>query len=387
MRKVKEQLQNMTKLNFIKNISLAVFVAFLFIPQVVAAQEVHNDNQGTWRGEVLNIQSEEKRIIPGTDTEHLYQTIEVEVLDGPQTGQIIIIENDFLELEKGDKFYYNHLVFIDGFEVYAVTNIDRRDALLFFVGLFVVAVLVFGGWQGLRALLALAGSFLAIFYVLLPGLLKGYDPLMISFVVASVILAAAIFFTHGVNRVSAAAYGGTMLSIFLTGTLAIIAVRMSDLSGLVSDESVYLNLNTGGTLDFTGLLLGAIIIGVLGALDDIAITQAAIVAELFDANKNMSRKEAYARALRVGKDHVGALVNTLVLAYAGVSLPLLMHFNLSTLSFWSLANSEVFATEIIRAVVGSIGLIMTVPIVTGLAVFYLKDYQGKKLHSHHGHSH
>jgi uncharacterized membrane protein len=179
-----------------------------------------------------------------------------------------------------------------------------------------------------------------------------------------------------------------MLSVLLTGILAIVAVTMSSLSGFVGDESVYLNFNTQGSLDFTGLLLGAIIIGVLGVLDDIAVTQVAIVAELYDSNATMGRREIYRRALRVGREHVSALVNTLVLAYTGVSLPLLLYFYLSPTSFSSLVNAEIFATEIVRTIVGSIGLIMTVPIVTALAVFYLKGYKSKHSHSHsHGHSH
>lgn len=361
---------------------------FLLIPSFSYAQEVHNEYQGTFRGKVIEIQSEEMREIPGTDAEHLYQTIRVEILDGPEEGEIVMIENDYLELDKGDKFYFNHSIYIDGSEVYAVVNIDRRDSLILFGLLFVGVVIAFGGWQGVRSLVALIGSFLAIFYVLLPGLLNGWNPLLLSLLVASGILAAAIFFTHGFNRESIVAYAGTMMAVFLTGILAIIAVSVSDLSGFVSDESVYLNMNTNGTLNFTGLLLGAIIIGVLGVLDDIAVTQAAVVSELFDSNASMGRREVYARAIRVGREHVGALVNTLVLAYAGVSLPLLLYFYMSPVSFWSLINSEIFATEIIRAIVGSIGLIMTVPIVTGLAVYYLKGYKSKHAHSHsHGHVH
>lgn len=366
-------------------LSVAVF---LFLPFTGYTQEVHNAYQGTYRGQVMEIQSEELREIPGTGTEHLYQSIEVKVLDGPAKGDTIIIENDYLELEEGDKFYFNHNIYIDGTEVYGVVNIDRRDSLIFLGLLFVGAVVAFGGWQGVRSLFALGGSFVAIFYVLLPGLLHGWNPLLLSLLVASGILAAAIFFTHGFNRESAVAYGGTMLAVFLTGILAVIAVKISDLSGFVSDESVYLNMNTDGTLDFTGLLLGAIVIGVLGVLDDIAVTQAAVVTELYGSNENIGRREVYTRALRVGREHVGALVNTLVLAYAGVSLPLLLYFYMSPMSFWTLVNSEIFATEIIRVIVGSIGLIMTVPIVTGLAVFYLQGYKSKHGHSHsHGHIH
>jgi len=206
--------------------------------------------------------------------------------------------------------------------------------------------------------------------------------------VAGGILFAAIFFTHGFNRESLVAYGGTMIAVLITGVLAILSVHGSDLSGFNVEESVYLNFNTGGTLDFTALLLGAIIIGVLGVLDDIAVTQAAVVAELFDSNKGMTRREAYKRAIRVGREHVGALVNTLVLAYTGASLPLFMYFYLSLATFGSSVNSELFATEIVRTIVGSIGLVLTVPIVTFLAVLYLKGYKPKHSQSHsHGHSH
>jgi uncharacterized membrane protein len=353
-----------------------------------SAQSLQTEERGTWRGKVLEIKSQEMREIPGTGTEHLYQSIEIEIIEGPKKGEVITIENDYLELDKGDKFYFNYFVYVGGEEVYTVTNIDRRDSLIFFVLLFVVAVIAFGGWQGVRSLLALCGSFAAIFLVLIPGLLNGVNPLLLSFVVAASILFVAIFFTHGFNRESSIAYVGTMISVCITSVLAIVAVNVSDLSGFISDESVYLNFNTQGTLNFTGLLLGAIIIGVLGVLDDIAVTQAAVVAELYDSNKEMSRKEAYQRALRVGREHVGALVNTLVLAYTGVSLPLLLYFFLSPVSLWALINSEVFATEIIRTVVGSIGLILTVPIVTSLAVIYLRGHKSTHTHSHsHGHSH
>ena len=367
-----------------------MIVAVCLLPNIGLAQEIHNEFQGTWRGQVVEITQEEKRIIPGTETEHLYQTILVEVLDGPMRGEEIVIENDYLELDVRDKFYFNHYIYIDEQEVFAVTTIDRRGALVFFVLLFVGAVVALGGWQGIRSLVALVGSFVTIFYILLPGLLAGWNPLFLSFAVASVILAAAIFFTHGYNRESLVAYSGTMIAVGLTGILAIIAVHMTDLSGFVSDESVYLNFNTAGELDFQGLLLGAIIIGVLGVLDDIAVTQAAVVVELYRSNAAITGREVYLRALRVGREHVGALVNTLVLAYAGVSLPLLLYFSMSSISFWSLINSEIFATEIIRAIVGSIGLIMTVPIVTGLAVVYLKNYTPNNGHSHsnsHGHRH
>lgn len=368
--------------------SILIFFSFLFLLPFgcISAQELHNEYQGTYHGKVLEIVDEETREIPGTSTGHLFQTIRAEILDGPQKGRIITIENDYLELDEGNKFYFNHSVYMDGSESYGVTNIDRKDSLIILTITFVLVIIIFGGWQGVRSLFALAGSFFAIFYILLPGLLNGWNPLLASLLVAGGILFAAIFFTHGFNRESLVAYAGTMIAVLITGVLAIISVHGSDLSGFASDESIYLNFNTRGSLDFTALLLGAIIIGVLGVLDDIAITQAAVVTELFDSNKDITRREVYRRALRVGREHVGALVNTLVLAYTGASLPLLMYFYLSPASFGSSVNSEIFATEIVRTIVGSIGLVLTVPIVTLLAVFYLKGYKSKHNHSH-GHSH
>lgn len=365
-----------------KNRILFCFLIVLF-PAFLFAQEIHDDYQGTWRGKVTEVLASEIKEIPGTDTEHLYQTIKAEVLDGPQKGKVITIENDYLELKKGDKFYFNYLVDINGTERYGITNIDRRSSLLLLVLIFVGVVILFGRWQGFRSLLALAGSFFAIFYILLPGLLHGWNPLLTSFLVASGILFVAIFFTHGFNRESLVAYSGTMIAVLLTGIFALFAVWMTSLSGFTGDESTYLNLGTKGALDFTGLLLGAIVIGILGVLDDIAVTQSAVVSELYDSNPNISKTEVYRRALRIGREHVGALVNTLVLAYTGASLPILLYFKLYDMNFDSVINLEIFATEIVRAIVGSIGLILTVPIVTLLAAIYLKGYKSKHSHHHH----
>ena len=194
--------------------------------------------------------------------------------------------------------------------------------------------------------------------------------------VAGLILFFAIFFTHGFNIRSIVAYGGTMAAVFLTGLFAYVSIQGVDLSGFSSDETVYLNLNTGGELDFVGLLLAGIIIGALGVLDDIAVTQVAVVREFFSAGIE-NKKEIYRKAMRVGREHVGALVNTLVLAYTGAALPLLLLFSLSESGTLSIVNREIFATEIVRALVGSIGLIMTVPITTLLAVYVLSKYRQK----------
>lgn len=380
-------MKHLTKNFFWRSAFILLIMISFFAPHFSQAQEMHNEYQGTYRGKVLDIIDEEMRVVPGLEAEQLYQTMRVKILSGPQKDDILTFENDYLALREGNRFYFNYLVLIDGTERYAVTNVDRRLALVVLTLIFIGAVILFGRWQGVRSLVALAGSFAAIMFILLPGILNGWSPLLASFVVSATILFFAIFFTHGFNRESTVAYSGTMMAVIITGLFAVFAVHLTSLSGFAAEESVYLNFNTGGTLNFTALLLGAFIIGFLGVLDDIAITQAAVVTELYSSNPDLSKKEVYARAMRVGREHVGALVNTLILAYAGASLPLLLYFKLGSTGFGTTINLEIFATEIVRVIVGSIGLILTVPIVTFLAVQYLKGYESKHGGHSHGHVH
>lgn len=367
-----------------------VFITNIFFPLIANAEAVLiQDKVEIIKAKVVEVLSQEKKEAPGIGVLVTYQTIRAEVLEGEKKGQIITVENDYLVLEKGDRFFLLHSIYgKEGIEVYSVRDADRRLPILLFILLFVAVVLVFSGKQGIRSLIGLAGSFFVILYVLVPSLLNGYPPVLTSIAIATVILFLAIYFTHGFNRVSTVAFSGTVLAVILTGLLAYLGVTFAHLTGFVTDEAVYLNLNTKGTLDFAGLLFGGIMIGALGVLDDIAVTQAAVVSELYNSGSHLSRREIFTKALRVGKEHVGALVNTLALAYTGASLPLLLLFSTSDLSISSIINQEIFATEIIRTVAGSIGLILTVPITTLLAVYLLKGYKSKHAHLHsHGHTH
>jgi uncharacterized membrane protein len=314
------------------------------------------------------------------------QYLDVLILDGEQAGEVISIQNEGRELKEEDSVYVKHTVDLTGFERYQIYERDRASELLLIVGLFILLLLVFGKMKGLRALLGLVGSLFVIVFVLVPAILAGYNPVLISIIVASTILCFALFFTHGFNRGSFVALGGTISAVCITGLLAYFAIEATHLSGMTEETHTYLRLNSGGTLDFVGLLLGAIIIGALGALDDIAVTQVAVVRELFIANKDLSRMEVYHKAMRVGREHVGALVNTLVLAYVGTALPILLLYAQASEGGIPFFNLEIFATEIIRTIVGSIGLVLAVPITTLLAVYFIKNAQSLKGFEH-SHSH
>jgi uncharacterized membrane protein len=374
-----------------KIIATAVLAICACAAVVVQGAELISDTSGPYDATIERVVTEEVRPLGWKDGESTYRLIEARLLEGPQKGEVVFVETDFPGIEEGRRVALNHIQDGSGTQRYAVVSLDRTMRVYGVVLLFAFAVIVFGGWQGVRSLLALVGSFLAIFYVLIPGLLAGWHPFLSSFLVAAGVLFVAIFITHGFTRESAVAYIGTMFSISLTGLIALYAVDATYLTGYSGDETTYLDINTAGTLDFRGLLLGAIVIGILGVLDDVAVTQAAVVSELFAGSKTMTRAEAYRRAMRVGREHVGALVNTLVLAYAGTALPLMLLFTVYGRSLDTALNMEIFATEVVRAAVGSIGLILTVPIVTGLAVAYLKGkgtMGGGHAHCHgHGHSH
>jgi uncharacterized membrane protein len=292
-------------------------------------------------------------------------------------------------LGQGDIFYAVHThSSLDSRDLYAVSDPYRLPTLELFGALFLICLFVFGGWQGLRGLISLIASVLFITYVLLPAILAGYPPLLVSIGVAAAIIIAGSYITHGINRTTTAAVAGMIATVIITSVLAYGGVHAAHLSGFTAEESTYLNFDTRGSIDFVGLLLGSLMIGFLGVLYDAAISQAIAVEELFAIGEGAERTLVFKRALRIGREHIGALVNILALVYVGASLPLLLLFKVaSTQSPLITINQELFATEILRTLIGSIGLILAVPITTVLAVWMLhgrvKPHTGENVGHHH----
>lgn len=351
-----------------------VSLCFFLTPFLLNAQEVYQELQETVRAEVLQILHEEVRDIIGTDTNALVQEVRVRIKEGVREGDVTIFENDLTELNVGDSIYVNRLVDIDGTEYYAFKDVDRRFALLSLFACFAFVLILISGFHGFRALLSLLVSIVGIFFVLVPLLLHGYDPVFSSIIVAGLILALVLFLTHGFHSRTTIAFLGTFGAVVITGVVALVWTHLAHFTGLSSDEAIYLNFSTKGALDFGGLLLGSIIIGILGILDDVAITQASVVAELKRADMNLRGRELYTRALRVGRDHIGSLVNTLALAYIGASLPLILLFSAAGSDIVLSLNQELVAVELVRIFVGSIGLILAVPITTLIAVWWYERY-------------
>lgn len=385
---------------------IGFFVLALCIasPTAVQAQELVSDEYVIMKARVLKVLMQEERVVPGTEVHSIFQKIEAEILGGAERGKVVTVDNDYLSLDEGEVFYVNRVTHgLDKSIVYSVKDPDRLPALVFFAALFLVCTVVFGGMQGLRGLISLTGSLFLILYVLLPGILNGYSALWLSVSVSALIIILGSYITHGFNRTTTAAVFGMVATVLCTGGLAYVAVRWGRLSGLASEEAVFLDMSTRGAIDFSGLLLGGILIGLLGVLYDAAIGQAVSVEELHRVAPHLPRRSIYARALRMGREHIGALVDTLAIAYVGVSLPLLLLFStVVSESIGITLNRELFATEIVRTMIGSIGLILTVPITTLISVMFLmgkgsqvseavivdEEKAANSLSTgHHGHSH
>jgi uncharacterized membrane protein len=359
---------------------LPIIITILFMslfaipsPGAHAQVELVPDTTTMMKARVINILKEETKPVSGTEATHSFQTIEVEILDGDNRGKNVTVENDYFNLEEGETFYLMHTIDqFSGIEYYVVNDPYRLPQLFLLILLFVAIVCIFGGIQGIRGLVSLLGSFLFIFYILLPGIMAGHSPLLIIVVVSSLIIILGSYITHGFTRTTSAAVLGMISTVSLTGVFAYWVVGYTRLSGFGSDEIVYLNLNAGGSIDVIGLLLGGIVIGLLGVLYDAAIGQAVSVEELTRIAPHTPRKAIYERALRIGREHIGALVNTLAIAYVGASLPLLLLFyQTASGTIGHIVNTEIFATEIVRIMIGSIGLVLAVPITTLVAVLML----------------
>lgn len=357
-----------------KKILFLFVLLFSILPFLSFAQEgelvIQEDK--ILKAKVIEIINEEKIILPVTEVESTFQTLRAEILEKERLGEVVEVENDYLNLKVGEKFYLNEKIRED-FSYYSVHDKYRIPSIVFFSLLFLVLVVVFGGIQGVRGLLSLIGSIVLIVLVLIPGILNGYSPILITIGISSIIIIFGSYITHGFNKTTTSAVLGMILTFLITGLLANFAVNTSSLTGFESEEAVYLDWNTKGTIDFVGLLFGGIMIGLLGVLYDVAIEQAISVEELRNAsNRKMTRKKIFKRVMRIGKEHTGALVNTLAIAYVGASLPLLLLFYGSgNVSFLEAINREIFATEIIRTMVGSIGLVLAVPITSLVSVYML----------------
>ncbi|SBT54224.1 YibE/F family protein [Micromonospora narathiwatensis] len=249
---------------------------------------------------------------------------------------------------------------------YQIAEHQRGAPLVWLAVLFAAAIVAFGRWRGLAALGGLVASFAILLGFVLPGIGAGQPPLLVAIVGSALIMFVVLYLTHGITTQTSVAVLGTLGSLVLTGLLGAVATATTHLTGFGSEDATTLSMFQG-EVDLHGLLLAGIIIGSLGVLDDVTVTQAATVTELSYANPGLSRIQLYRAATRVGRAHIASTVNTIVLAYAGASLPLLLLLVADSRPLSQILTSEFMAQEIVRSIVATLGLVAAVPLTTGLA--------------------
>jgi len=324
---------------------------------------------------------EEGTVPVGEGMSQPYQRLRLRLLEGAQAGEEVIVEDGtvrFAAVDRrfhpGDRAYVQLTVRPDGAQYY-ITEIVRSRPLLLLVLGFVAVVTLVGRGKGLRSLLGTAFSLAVVFLFVVPQVLVGRDPLLVSIIGAVVLLAVSTYLVYGWNPKAHAALGGMMLSLLLTAVLASLAVAATRLTGLGAEESFYVVVQLGPDVRFQRLALGGIIIGSLGILGDVCVSQASAVFELHAANPQLGWAELYRRGFHIGQDHIAASVNTLLLAYMGASMPLMLLFLLYQEPLTRRINREPVAEEIVRTLVGSTGLVLAVPI-TGLIAALMAARRG-----------
>ncbi|MEA2020630.1 MAG: YibE/F family protein [Patescibacteria group bacterium] len=346
-----------------------IFIFSLVLPSfVLAADELPQET--VLEGRVVNVLDQEEN--QGDPEAQIFVVKlesgdrageEVEVLGGGSTQRI-----GDSEYKEGDRVLVAQTTNLSGDSEFYIQGFVRRNALLSLFVIFVIVTLLVARWRGLTSLIGMAMSFLVIFKGISPLILGGANPVLVVAGASLAIIPLTFFLSHGMNKKSLVAAASTVLSLIVTIGLASLFSNIAHLTGYSSEEAAYLQTMVPGKINFQGLVLAGIIVGVLGVLDDITVAQAAVVQKLREANPRLPSNELFFNALYVGRDHIASMVNTLILVYAGASLPLLLLFVNTSQDLSLVINNQFLAEEIVRTLVGSIGLIFAVPVTTFFAV-------------------
>jgi uncharacterized membrane protein len=298
------------------------------------------------------------------------ETSQVAMKGGPERGQEVSVDTNSAagtsNLRAGDQILVSRNVGPDNAPIYEFVDYQRGKPLLWLGLIFAIAVVGVARWRGVGAIAGLGITWLVLVRFMLPALLDGKDALAVALVASALVLGCVLFIAHGFNARTATALLGTLATLLLVGLIGFLSVGATRLTGTSTEEGAYLQSVAAG-VRLQGLLLAGMVIGSLGVLNDMTVTQASAVWEIHLANPTQSLGRVYRSAMRVGRDHIASTVYTLVLAYAGAALPLLLLFNLGGRHVSDVVTSEVIAEEVVRTLVGSIGLVACVPLTTILA--------------------
>jgi uncharacterized membrane protein len=372
-----------------KNLLKLKFIVFGFIllsfPTACYAQTnnaPNNDLQvvesATYEGKVIEVLSENL-----DSNNQIIQKVKVHITSGKISNQDIVIDNNISQnstqnhYKTGDDVFVSYTKLDSGSEVYYITDYIRTGSIITLLVIFVFLALIISFKKGLLALLSLVLSFAILFVIVLPRMKSGADPVAMAIIGVILIIPIIFYLSHGLNKQTTVAIIGTAIALVITGFLSNIFIALAHLTGASSDEAMFLQTIGSNSYNMKGLLLAGMLIGALGVLDDITVSQTSIVYQLNELRNDLTIGELFSRAITVGKDHISSVINTLALVYTGASLPLLILFLNNPKPINDILSFEILSTELVRTLVGSIGLMLSVPITTYLACIVIKRFPHK----------
>lgn len=358
---------------------LAAALIYWGIPYIANLLQAPEDQQAigyppeTARARVIEII--EEGVLQMYETPMPYQILRIEILEGPYQGmqmELNLGTNQFLSENMRTRAGETILVMInqrvdDNSTFVTFIDFERRASLLWLFAVFVLVSVLISGWKGFRSLIGILFSLGIIIFFIIPQILAGKDPVLVSILGSFIFLSVSMYLVYGWTLKTHSAVAGILLALFITGLLSAFFIDFTRLTGFGDENAMFLVQQNTAQINLRGLLLAGMLIGALGVLDDLVISQASAVFELHSANSKLDLKFLFRRAMNIGRDHVAATVNTLVLAYAGAALPMLLLFSMNSGDYALLSNMSMVAEEIVRTLVGSIGLFLSVPITTFLA--------------------
>lgn len=357
-----------------------LFIVLALLPVTALAQTATAQDK-IFKAAVVEVLREQK-ITASDGGQTTQQNLKLKGLEGDFNEQVVEYHGiGNIELVKkhvykaGDKVLVMASLDDQGNYTFYVTDYDRSTSLVVLAIIFLVCILGVGGWKGFRSVLSLVLSFLVIMKYIVPQIIDGADPIIVTLIGSCLILVAVIYLTEGFKRSAHIGATSIFISLTITVILSQLFVSLARLSGLSSEETGFLVGATKYAINFQGLLMAGIIIGALGVLDDVVISQVATVEELHKLDPYLGKLELFKRGFKVGVSHISSMTNTLFLAYSGASLSVLILFSTGQSGFsgWGqVVNNEMIATEIVRTLAGSVGLILAVPISTLVAAWWVK---------------
>jgi uncharacterized membrane protein len=321
--------------------------------------------EGAVRGTVLEVLSEREVALEIGNNARLIteQELSVEITEGDDE-RIVNVFNDYKPVAKGDKIFVSAPLFEDS--EFTVVDISRMNPLIFLFIFFILLVILTSGWKGFYSLVGLLFTFVVIFIFIVPQILKGVNPISVSVLGASIILVPTLYLSYGFNKKSISALIGIVAALLFVGVLSHYFIGALSFTGF-SEVSIFLDMEASNSINLIGLLIAGIIIAAVGVLDDVAVIQSSVVFSLARTNPELRGLKLFKEAMHVGRDHISAVVNTLVLAYTGASLPLIILLYIREMPLDYFVSLEIVAQEIARTLISSSGLLLAVPMTTLVA--------------------